>query len=99
MGDAKPLGGALKKVVEDLCSPEREERVRLCAKWEQMVGAKLAQLTTPRFRGLGVVVWVTNAPLAYEVSQRYGGVILKRLQNEFGEERVGKVWFCVGEPR
>ncbi len=94
-----PLAQTIKNVFSELSAPPKQKNARLVDGWSKMVGERIAKQTTPKFGKSGVVVWAGNSSLAYELSQKYGSAILKRLQNEFGEEEIKKVWFCVGAPR
>ncbi len=92
----QPLTETVKNIFRELSTEPKQKNARLVAGWSRMVGERIAKKTTPKFGKSGVVVWVDNSALAFELSQRYGSTILKRLQNEFGEEEIKKVWFCVG---
>lgn len=99
MTETQPLNSALKNIFRDLSNGPKAQNTRLVDKWNQVVGENVAKKTTPRFQNSGVVVWVENSSLACELSQVYSAAILKRLQNEFGENEVKKIWFRVGDPR
>ena len=94
----KPLTQTINHIFQELSATPKQRNVKLVDVWLKIVGGKIAGLTTPRFHGKGVVVWVRNSSFACELSQKYGAAILKRLQNEFGGGEVEKIWFCVGEP-
>ena len=93
----RPLDPVLKSIFSDLTGGPKQKNARLIERWAKIVGEKISKQATPKFRKDGsVVVWTESASLAYELSQKYGAAILKRLQNEFGENEVGKIRFCVG---
>jgi len=96
----RPLTSVLKEVFKNLDNPVRQERARLVGCWPQIVGRFFSEHTKPQFSNHSrVTVWVDDSAAAYELSQRYKQTILKRLQNEFGEEKVKDVRFIVGELR
>ncbi|MBI4387809.1 MAG: DUF721 domain-containing protein [Candidatus Omnitrophica bacterium] len=96
MESTKPLSQAIQHIFRELSAPPKQKNARLTDIWPKIVGDRISAITTPCFQGRGVVVWVKNSPFAFELSQRYGALILKRLQNEFGEQEIEKIWFRVG---
>ena len=95
----QPLNNTLKLIFTNLTDGPKQKNARLIEKWNRLVGEEVSKKTTPRFHTSSVVIWVENSALACELSQRWGDIILKRLQNEFGEKEVRRVWFSVGKPR
>ena len=94
----KPLEQTIRAIFGGLSAQPKQKNARLVENWHKIVGSGIAERTTPRFGKSSVVVWADNSPLAYELSQKYGAAILKRLQHEFGESEVKKVWFRAGAP-
>ena len=92
----QPLAGTIKGIFQELLAEPKQKNSRLADGWAKIVGERIAKRTTPKFREFGVVIRTDDSVLAFELGRRYGAAILKRLQNEFGEEEVKKVWFCVG---
>ena len=98
--DEKPLKTVLNHLFTHLTKPEEQKRAALVDVWPQIAGERFAEHTKPRFAAGGrVTVWVDNSTLAFELSQRYRALILKRLQNQFGENEIKDVRFFVGEIR
>ncbi len=98
--DAEPLKPVLDHLFSELGQPERQDRSRLTNSWPGIAGHFVAQHTKARFaEGGKVTVWVDDSTLAFELARRYKPTLLKRLQNEFGEERVKDVRFFVGQLR
>lgn len=93
------LGGVLKKIFETISTPQQQLNQKLYNVWPRVLDSTWANRAIPRLKNKTVVVWVENSNLACEMSRRYEQTILKRLQNELGEEQIKKVWFCVGRPR
>ena len=96
----QPLLGTIKAVLRSFSTPTKQRNARLADGWPEIVGGKISKVATARFseNGSDVIVFANSSTLAFELSQKYGGVILKRLQNEFGENEIKKVWFRAGEP-
>jgi predicted nucleic acid-binding Zn ribbon protein len=95
-----PLRAAINNIFNRLSEPDLKMRSNLVDAWPQISGAFFSKHTKPRFGAANeVLVWVDDSTMAFELSQRYKPVILKRLQNQFGEEHVKSVRFFVGEIR
>ena len=93
-----PLKPILETLFTQLGRPEQQKRQALTNRWPSIVGQFFAQHTKPKFGERGqVLVCVDDSTRAFELSQRYKIGILKRLQNEFGEEEIKDVRFFVGE--
>ena len=95
--ESKPLAAAIKKIFESFSEEPKKEGMKLADCWPKIVGEKIAAKTKPTLDQEGVRVYTESSALSFELSQHYGSAILKRLQNEFGEERIKKIWFCVGD--
>ena len=95
-----PLKSTLKQLLDKLQDPEQARRASLIDCWPEIVGRNFSKHTKARFiQGEKVAVWVDDSTLAFELSQRYKPTILKRLQNQFGAEKIKDVRFVVGEIR
>jgi hypothetical protein len=95
-----PLKGVLNHLFTQLSSEEHKERSGLVDCWPEIVGGKISARTKPSFSADNRVwVRVDDSVLAFELSHRYKTTILKRLQNQFGEEKVKDIRFIVGEIR
>lgn len=87
-------------ILANLQAPEKQTRGKLVDEWPALVGAKIAAHTKPAFRKNGeLCIWVDQAPLAYELSQKYGQVLLGRAQACLGKETVKSLKFYVGQIR
>jgi len=95
--EAKPLAEAIKKIFTGFTDEPKKDNNRLAECWPKIVGEKIAAKTKPSFNQKGIKVYTESSALSFELSQHYGPAILKRLQNEFGEEKIKKIWFCVGD--
>ena len=92
----KPLAQVIKSVFQELSSEPKQKNTKLASSWPRIVGDRIAGRTNVKFSESNVVIWADNSALAFELSQKYKASILKRLQNEFGEEEVKSIWVCVG---
>lgn len=98
--DTQPLKPVLEHLFSGLTDPERKTNSRLIDCWSEIAGEAVASHTKARFAREGnITVWVDDSTLAFELAQRYKSTLLKRLQNEFGEERVKNIRFFVGQLR
>lgn len=96
--EIKPLEPVLKKLIASLEHPAQHKKSVLVDCWPKMVGNRFSEHTKARFSPDGkVTVWVDDSTLAFELSQRYKPVLLKRLRNQFGEDQVRDIRFFVGE--
>ena len=98
--DEKPIKQVLNSIFLRLTNPESQKKSSLVDNWSKVAGSQFSKHTKPQFSRDGkITVWVDDSTLAFELSRRYKPTILKRLQNEFGEEEVEDVKFLVGKPR
>ncbi len=95
--ETKPLAAAIKRIFAGFTEEPKKENTRLAECWPKIVGERIAAKTKPSLNQGGVKVYTESSALSFELSQNYGPAILKRLQNEFGEERIKKIWFCVSD--
>ena len=87
-------------IIANLQTPEKQNRGQLINEWPALVGSKIAAHTKPTLRKNGeLCIWVDQAPLAYELSQRYGQVLLSRVQTSLGKEIIKSLKFYVGQIR
>ena len=95
---------AIKEIIPGVLThcrtPETLKRDQLMNEWPALVGARIAVHTKPflTHRG-GLVVWVDQPSLAYELSQKYRQALLKRVQAFLGDEAVNAIRFRVGQLR
>ena len=98
--EEKPLKSILSGLLSRLVGAEQQTKSALVDCWPEIVGGQFSKHTKPRFAQNGnVIVWVDDSTLAFELARRYKGSILKRLQNQFGEEKVKDIRFFVGQIR
>jgi len=96
----QPLAPVIDSLLQGLKAGVKGKRATLQSIWPQIVGSSLSPHTKPSLMREGILcVWVDSSVLAYELSQRYRGTILKRTQASLGEETVKKIIFRVGEIR
>ena len=96
----KPLKPILGNLLSQLINPEHEKRSALINSWSEIAGNHFSKHTKPRFSQDGkIMVWVDDSTLAFELRHRYKPMLLKRLQNQFGEAEVKDIKFFVGELR
>ncbi len=87
-------------VIAELQTPEKHNRGRLVNEWPSIAGPKIAAHTKPTLSKKGELsVWVDQAALAYELSQKHKPSVLKRAQAALGETVVKSVRFYVGQLR
>lgn len=92
-----PLAPIIHTLLEAFTEGVKERRSTLQTRWPEIAGNTFGSHTRPRLKAGGTLcVWVDDSSLAYELSQKYGGTILKRAQNVLGEETVKKIIFRVG---
>ena len=95
-----PLAPLLKNLFVKFEDPERSKRAELVNSWQDIAGGYFSKHTKPQFTKQNkIVVWVDDSTIAFELSQKYKQTILKRLQNQFGEDQIKDVRFIVGEIR
>lgn len=96
--EEKPLKPVLNSIFLRLSNPENQKKAQLTDCWPKIAGQQFSQHTKPLFQKDGkVTVWVDDSTLAFELSQKYKPLLLKRLKNQFGEEEIKDVRFLVGE--
>lgn len=87
-------------VIMDFQSPEKQNRQKLTQKWAEIAGPLISKHTRPSLTKDGrLYVWVDNATLAFELSQKYRQSLLKRIQALLGESEVKTLQFRVGQLR
>lgn len=95
-----PLAPVLDTLLQGLRSGVKERRTLLLEKWPAIVGSAFAKHTKAHLHKQGTLsVWVDDSTLAFELSQRYRGTILKRVEELLGEGEVKRIAFRVGEIR
>ncbi len=92
----KPLNETIKTIFSILSSEPKQKNAKLTNIWPKVAGAEIAKRTKVKFSKSGVTVTTNSSAFAFEISQKFGDLILKRLQNEFGENEVQKIWVNVG---
>lgn len=92
-----PLQPIIHLLLEELTHGVKEKRSTLQGEWPSIIGSTFSQHTRPNLEEGGTLrVWVDDSVLAYELSQRYSGTILKRAENILGEGTIKKIIFRVG---
>jgi len=95
-----PLKNSLTQLLGELKkNKDYSKRARLIDVWPTIIGSFFSKHTTPRFIKRGVMVFVDDATMAFELTQRYKPAVLKRLQNQFGENEICDIRFVVGNAR
>jgi len=95
-----PLAPIIDSVLEELGRGVKEKRSFLQTAWPKILGPSLGARSRPSLRDDGTLcVWVDDSTLAYELSQRYQGTLLKRVEAAFGEGVVKRIVFRVGSIR
>ena len=90
----------LPEVVAGLQTPEKKTRTQLVQEWPSVAGPRIAAHTKPTLLRNGeLCVWVDQAALAYELSQKYRQSLLKRAQMTLGETTIKSIRFYVGQLR
>ncbi len=91
----------LPTVIDSINKKENSAKIRLWEQWPTVVGEKFAAHTRPSLGKHGeLFVWVDDSTLAFELSQKYKQIILKRSQAVIGEEfSIEQIYFRVGELR
>lgn len=88
----------LPSVIRNFEDPEKKKRSLLINSWASIAGEKLAKRTRPQLSLKGILfIYVDEAVLAFEISQRYRASFLKRAQAVLGEETVKEVKILVGK--
>ena len=97
---AGPLSPVINSLLQELNRGASRKCFDLATHWPGIMGKQFSEHTKPSL-GLGgaLCVWVDDSVLAYELSQRYRGTILKRLEALLGEGAVKKLIFRVGQIR
>ena len=92
-----PLTPIIDSLLQDLSRGVKEKRSLLQTGWPKIVGSSFGAHTRPFLRAGGTLcVRVDDSTLAYELSQRYQGTILKRVEGALGEGVVKRIVFRVG---
>ena len=95
-----PLTSVVDGILQDLKTGIKEKRGDLQTLWPQIAGAVFSAHTKAHLQPGGILfVWVDNSTLAYELSQRYQGTLLKRARTLLGDNEVKKIVFRVGQIR
>ena len=93
-----PLTAVVDSLLQNLRTGVKEKRAHLQNVWPSIVGPSFAGHTKGTlYKEDTLCVWVDDSVLAYELSRRYQGTILKRTQQALGEDAVKKIVFRVGE--
>lgn len=95
-----PLVPVINSVLEELGRGVKEKHSLLQTAWPKILGPSFSAHSQPDLRENGTLcVWVDDSTLAYELSQRYRGTVLKRVGAALGEDQVKRIVFRVGNPR
>ena len=95
-----PLAPVVHSLLQDLGRGVSRKRSDLVSEWPSIVGNRLSGHTQPSVLSRGIVcVWADDSVLAFELSQKYRGTILKRLEAVLGEGTVKRLIFRVGQIR
>ena len=95
-----PLSSVISSLLEELNQGTSRKRFDLATHWPKIIGKQFSAHTQPSLSTGGILcVWVDDSVLAYELSQKYRGTILKRLEALLGEGAIRKLIFRVGQIR
>ena len=95
-----PIKDVIPNVLKIFEKEEGSDRNRLWNQWPTIAGPKVAPHTRPSLGQNGqLFVWVDQSTLAFELNQKYGPSLLKRVQAVLGEEKVKTIRFLVGQLR
>ncbi|MBU9888320.1 MAG: DUF721 domain-containing protein [Candidatus Omnitrophica bacterium] len=98
MGGIEEIRLILPVVLKNFQEPEKQIRNRLVSLWPNIAGERLAKRTRPSLSSKGVLyVYVDEAVLAYEISQKYRASFLKRARAALGEKAVKDIKIRVGK--
>lgn len=95
----RPLAPVIDSLLQELTRGVKEKRSTLQTDWPKIMGSSFSAHTRPALQGTSLCIWVDDSVLAYELSQKYRGTILKRVAGTLGEGAVKKITFRVGEIR
>ncbi len=96
----RPLLPILTSVLEELTKGGNPQRFNLTNQWTSIMGEKFGRHTKPSLgNGGALCVWVDDSVLAYELSQKYRGTILRRLEAALGKDTIKRLVFRVGQLR
>lgn len=86
-------------VLEQFKNPAHDSRQKLWSEWTELVGVNIARHTRPSLGMNGTLfIWVDQSALAFELTQKYKHVLLKRVRAVVGDE-IKSIVFRVGELR
>ncbi|HOG23564.1 MAG TPA: DciA family protein [Candidatus Omnitrophota bacterium] len=92
------IRSVIPSVIRGLENPEKKTRSLLIEKWPAIAGGKLTPHTRPQLTQKGILyVYVSEATIAYEISQKYRHSLLKRTQVVLGEDAVKELKVLVGK--
>lgn len=95
-----PLGAVVDSILQNLKEGIKKDRTDLRSLWPQIAGSAYAPHTQPVLQKDGTLcVWVDDSVLAFDMSRKHQGTLLKRTQEALGEEAVKKIIFRVGQNR
>jgi len=92
------IRSVISSVIKNFEDPEKQKKSQLITSWASIAGEKLAKRTRPQLSSKGVLyIYVDEAVLAFEVSQRYRASFLKRARAVLGEDAIKEVKVLVGK--
>lgn len=84
--------------MEHISSGEGAKGSHISEVWPQVVGGKIARHTRPVMIRKGkLLVNVDGSVWLYELTKRYKGRLLKKLQKKVGEKTLREIQFKIGE--
>lgn len=94
----EPIRVAVERVLGDLRAGKRLGEAQILDVWPEIAGKRIAQHTRPvTIRNGRLLVNVDRSVWLYELSQRYKGRLLKRLQKRVGKDTLRDIQFRMGE--
>ena len=95
-----PLGAVVDSILKNLKEGIKKDRSDLQSLWPQVAGPAYAPHTQPVLQKDGTLcVWVDDPVLAFDMSRKHQGTLLKRAQEILGDQTVKKIIFRVGQKR
>lgn len=94
----KQVQGVVQEVLKKLGLDRKFKESKIKADWEKWVGVSIAQHAIPyRVINKKLVIYVDNSVWLAELNRFYKFLILKRVNQEIGNDLVEEVIFKIGE--
>lgn len=88
----------LNAVIGDLEQKDKKEKRYIFNIWDSVVGEEIAKHTKlQKMKGNKLFVIVDHATWAYELTQRHKPVLIKRINDALGSEKIENIYFKIGD--